>query len=345
MTDLTFLSAAEQNYKKLYLETGAYSDSTPLTAEEFHRILNGLPGNLRELQLPDLADFLDETDFFEKDLDIAVLSSCRYMPPVYHQHDFFELACVIRGRFRNFIGDRNFFLEAGDILILAPNTRHAVCSLEDDSFMINILVRTAFFENNFMQVLPDSDLLRHFFIRTFYNSEKTPYLLFRVGQDERVLSYSTFLLEEYRQNHRYKITMLRSLLSTMLVSLLRYHEQDVIVPSGHSSMLTENTLFILQYMQQNYASITLSHLAQFFNYSERQIQRIISAATGKSFNENIFALRMAHAEEYLLSTQLPVRTIAEQLGYFDASSFRRNFRRYYGMTPQEFRQKRSDKTD
>ena len=75
-------------------------------------------------------------------------------------------------------------------------------------------------------------------------------------------------------------------------------------------------------MQRNIASITLEHLAEFFNYSERQMQRIIFAATGMSFEENVEKIRMQRAADLLKNTELTVSKIADYLGYYDTSSFR-----------------------
>jgi len=108
--------------------------------------------------------------------------------------------------------------------------------------------------------------------------------------------------------------------------------------------MNENVIFILQYMQKHYTTITLSHLADFFNYSERQMQRIITTVTGLSFSENIKKMRMTHAAGLLTNTNLTVQEIAEMSGYYDASSFRHLFKRFYGQTPQQYREsgKRED---
>lgn len=100
-------------------------------------------------------------------------------------------------------------------------------------------------------------------------------------------------------------------------------------------------VFILEYMQKNYTTITLSHLSDFFNYSERQMNRIIKTATGMTFGENIKKLRMNHAARLLSESSTAIRTIAELLGYYDVSNFRKIFKSYYGMTPSQYRDKKS----
>ena len=99
----------------------------------------------------------------------------------------------------------------------------------------------------------------------------------------------------------------------------------------------ENVIFILKYMQENYSTVTLSSLAEFFNYSERQIQRIIKKSTGISFSENIQKLKMKHAAQLLMDPDRSVSAVAEDLGYSDVGNFRHIFKKYYGMSPAEYR--------
>ena len=76
----------------------------------------------------------------------------------------------------------------------------------------------------------------------------------------------------------------------------------------------------------------MKHLSEFFNYSERQMQRIIYSANGMSFGENIKKIRMQRAADLLQNTELKVSEIADYLGYYDTSSFRHAFRNYYGSS-------------
>lgn len=280
---------------------------------------------------------LIEDEFFQQRLDISAIQHARYLPAMSHTHQFFEMACVLSGTFTHFIGDQKTKMCKGDIIILAPNTAHAIYSSSDDSIMVNILMRSTTFEQHFLSLLPDNDFLYHFFVNALYGSTETPYLLFHTGNDQDLAVCSEQILREYQRNNRYQNTMLTSLLSVFFVLLLRKHEKDVIIPTMDSSVMNENTIFIIEYMQKNYDTVTLAHLAEFFNYSRRQMQRIILTATGRTFTDNIRRLRMDHAKELLAESRLSVQKIADLLGYYDVSNFRRVFKQYCGMTPQDYR--------
>lgn len=328
----------ELDYKDFYLNSGHNLSDRPLQLEEFHQIIQSSDPRYHHLYLGDFATVLEEDSFFQNYQDITATQHYRYMPATFHEHDFFEVACVLSGSFHNYMGNQNLLMHAGDIMIMAPHTTHAVCSYQDDGIMINILIRSSTFNQHFMNVLPDNDLLQSFFAKTLYKPSDTPWLLFKTGEDSELIRCILDLTYEFSRNKLYKNTMLTALASIFLVTLLRKHEKDVIIPSIHPSIMNETVIFILQYMQKNYSTITLSHLASFFNYSERQMQRIISSATGCSFSENIKKLRMKHALTMLKDPGMSISDIAAALGYYDASNFRHVFKNYYNMTPQECRE-------
>lgn len=54
--------------------------------------------------------------------------------------------------------------------------------------------------------------------------------------------------------------------------------------------------------------------------------------------EHITRARMQRARRLLLTTDMPVKDIAVECGYYDISGFNRRFKAYTGMTPQQYKQ-------
>jgi AraC family transcriptional activator of pobA len=339
--DIRRLRPFEQQLKTIYEKNGMRTATSAISREKFEQYLkeysssdSPIPG----IDFPEDETFLMEENYFQTQLDVSVVENARYMPAVTHRHQFFEIACVMSGQVQNFMDEKVMPLHAGDILIMPPGTEHGICTYEDDGILLNLLVRSTTFEHQFMNLIPDDDLLFHFFNQALHHKGSTPYLLFRTGSDTLLFQSLLDIAREFRKSNRYKNTMLSSLLSIFFVNLLRNHEEDVIVPAMQSSAVNKDTVLIIQYMQKNFSTITLKHLAKFFNYSERQMQRIIFAATGNTFAGNILKIRMTNAAGLLKKTDKTISEIAGYLGYYDASSFRHAFRSYYGMTPQAYRE-------
>ena len=83
--------------------------------------------------------------------------------------------------------------------------------------------------------------------------------------------------------------------------------------------------------------ITLEEVAQRIATSPRQLQRVFTANAGMGFRSYLRQLRLSHAAELLVGTDLSVGEIADAVGYGDASQFAKAFRRVYGVSPSQYR--------
>ena len=70
---------------------------------------------------------------------------------------------------------------------------------------------------------------------------------------------------------------------------------------------------------------------------ERTLKRRFKTATGSSPIEHLQNLRVEEAKRLLESGKMPVDEISFEVGYEDASFFRRLFKRRTGMTPSQYR--------
>jgi AraC-like DNA-binding protein len=84
---------------------------------------------------------------------------------------------------------------------------------------------------------------------------------------------------------------------------------------------------------------TVRAMADELNMSPRTLLRKLKQ-DGATYRRLLDDARTEEAEWYLLKTRLSVETIAERLGYVDASGFNRAFRRWFGKSPATFRNSR-----
>ncbi|MDH3901448.1 MAG: helix-turn-helix transcriptional regulator, partial [Gammaproteobacteria bacterium] len=73
------------------------------------------------------------------------------------------------------------------------------------------------------------------------------------------------------------------------------------------------------------------------NIPERTLKRRFKAATGTTLINYLQNLRVEAAKRLLESGQQPVDDISVEIGYEDASFFRRLFKRLTGLTPSQYR--------
>lgn len=98
---------------------------------------------------------------------------------------------------------------------------------------------------------------------------------------------------------------------------------------------------ILNFIQQNYDNCSFSNqmIAENLGVTVPYLSQYFKTKTGKTILEYVTELRIKKAKQLLLNTDLSLNHIAEEIGYYNVSSFIRRFKQIEGITPGEFREK------
>lgn len=96
---------------------------------------------------------------------------------------------------------------------------------------------------------------------------------------------------------------------------------------------------IVQYVRDHYsdATLCLASLSRQFGVSERFVYNSVLEATGMNVSTFLARTRMEEAARLLRRTGKSVVEVAEECGYPVESTFYRNFKKHYGMTPAEYK--------
>jgi AraC-like DNA-binding protein len=83
--------------------------------------------------------------------------------------------------------------------------------------------------------------------------------------------------------------------------------------------------------------IELNDVARRLATSRRQLQRAFAEVGETSFRTHVAKVRMRRALELLREGDLPVRDVANSVGYRQPAQFAKTFRRHHGAPPSSFR--------
>lgn len=83
----------------------------------------------------------------------------------------------------------------------------------------------------------------------------------------------------------------------------------------------------------------VGEMAKLSGLSERSFKRRFAKATGMAPMEYVQTLRLEEAKQILETTDAPIESVAQDVGYGDASFFTRLFRRKVGLTPASYRKR------
>ncbi|MFC4777047.1 helix-turn-helix domain-containing protein [Paenibacillus sp. GCM10023252] len=107
---------------------------------------------------------------------------------------------------------------------------------------------------------------------------------------------------------------------------------------GQSTKRLKTVQRVQEYIQEHYrSSLTIRELAQVAERSPSHLVRMFREVTGLTPMDYLHGIRIAHGRELLLNTSSSMASIAEYLGYCDASYFNRVFKRMIGMPPSSLR--------
>ncbi len=105
---------------------------------------------------------------------------------------------------------------------------------------------------------------------------------------------------------------------------------------------------IKEYLNKNYGdpSICLSMLSNQFHISESYLSHLFKEKTGENFSIHLEKLRLSEAakrlknpDHYGKGKEQSINSLYIEVGYNNAVTFRRAFKKYFGMTPSEMRDK------
>ncbi|MGI6705982.1 MAG: AraC family transcriptional regulator [Clostridia bacterium] len=289
---------------------------------------------------------LEESFFFEPDRNIILGRHSRYEQIQAHSHAFLEILYIYQGHIRQIIDNQEVELNKGDVCIIGPGVRHCVGMATEADIIVNILVRKSTFDTAFFGLLVEDNILTSLFTRMLYHEQTRQFILFHTDDDYELRRIILEMVREYDAPEENQDHILKSWFMLFCGQLLRKYEHKAEVPNLISKR-DEDITEILQYIQTNYQTATLSKMAKQFYFDEAYLSRMIKEYTGENFRTLLRNIRVNKAAALLKNPYTSMEDIAEAVGYREVSSFYRNFKAYYGITPAEYREQviRKSKAD
>lgn len=329
------LDPTEEFYKSYY-----EAKKDPESFKHFIDLQNNDNLHNRQIWIPEFDEikemYLSESVLFDSlSENIRIAKHCRYSPVVKHSHSFFEIVYVLNGNCKNVIENDVIVMNTGDICFLAPDISHTM-SVFDDSLVFNILIRKSMFQETFFKLLSDNNVLSIFFTRILYSNNSNNYCMFHTLGDNQLETQLRYLIWEGTNKSTYYNYLTESLLLSSFGYILCNHADKVILPKAIVSKLP-HVATVLQYIQDNYNTVTLNNVAQHFGYTAPYLSNLIRTTTESSFTEILKHIRLNKACNLLVSTNMSICDISLNVGYQNPEHFHRIFKENFTMTPTGYR--------
>lgn len=254
-----------------------------------------------------------------------------------HFHQETELTRILSGEMYYQANDRVFLLREGDMVFVNSEVMHAGWQKDGSSCLYQTL--------NFATVMVsghENSRIEEKYVLPLLRESPIPYLVLRKNcPDDR--SVCALLSELYETTRARKDGY--ELLVKAFLCRFWHHLYTVAKDRGTLSrdLNAEAVKKSISFMEKRYTEkLTLADLAGACGFSRSEFCRTFRRYTGRTPFSYLQHLRVRRSLSLLADCSLPVTEVAARSGFAGASYYAEIFRRYFGMSPLEYRKKHRD---
>ena len=252
-----------------------------------------------------------------------------FKPTTYmnqHWHDEIEIVIPIKGHFTGHVNGSKKFINTNDLLIINTKNIHTL-SFENNHQNVEVITLLL----DYQQILTyDTQANQHYFDHTINTQDK-----------EKIIQTILEIDQTYLQKEKFFEVRLHMLLHQLYWQLFKftYKEKD-----SKSKLLTSieipTTKQIIDYIENHYQEhISLAILSKHLGFSSVYISRLFKQTCHLNISEYIQRVRLNHAYDDLVNSNLSITNIALENGFPNVKSFINTFKQYYELTPLQYRNK------
>lgn len=246
-----------------------------------------------------------------------------------HWHEELEVAYIIKGKSRHYIDGVCVKGNPGRLIVTNSGSTHNIVRDEeciDEPYIgaVVALIHAQFIKEHFPQ-----------YDRLYFTNER------ETASDEVreiMLRLSEYAMREVHNDYD-------ALYAKGLILQLLYHMceagtagRDMINVNEQKNI--ERLKGVLTYIENHYMEhLTQAELAERFYFSREYFSRYFKKCMGMTFTEYLMRYRLQRARRLLLESEKLVTEIALESGFSDDRRFINSFKKYYGITPLQYRKR------
>ncbi len=229
------------------------------------------------------------------------------------------------GRFDFEVGERNFSLSSGEILLFPAGAKYKISAGEDCDF-------------RYLHFSPSTGDLREF--ANSESPEKETLLMpekcnFSDDREalERLERRIARCEASFVSADKYSALRLSNDFLSFLLFIAGYHAESLVPELPHTVRRIKK--YVDEHLREN---ITLSSISDMTGLSKQYIMRLFKKYTGETLTHYANASKLAYAQKLLRESDLNIEEIAYELGFCGSYYFCRLHKKYFGITPSEYRE-------
>ena len=247
-----------------------------------------------------------------------------------HTHDFYMLLYIRQGTGSHTIDFVTYPVQPGHLFFLAPGQMHSwELSADSTGYLL-------FFEAGFyLHTYPSSRLHEYPFFQPLRS-----HLVDLSAQEAPFSALLDQLMREAESNFDNRLEVLRGCLFVLL-ELAARHVYNEAASAGSTLRQAQQVREFEALLEQYFRTEkTVQAYAQRLSLTPNHLNALCRQQRGHTASDLIQRRVLVEAQRLLVHAEQPVKQLAAELGFQDASYFGRFFRKRTGMTPEQFRANR-----
>ncbi|MDL2324923.1 AraC family transcriptional regulator [Ruminococcaceae bacterium OttesenSCG-928-A16] len=252
-----------------------------------------------------------------------------YDMKTFHIHKKYEIYYEVEGTRRYYIDDAAYLVNAGNTVMIGPDSVHKAVSVENMPHTRYVLNFNHEYLDNLAQAFPGVNLFECF-------SSGLHVLQVSPKKQAVIESLLARIWEHYEDPSAEALAMRKAQLVELLLTLSQYTKS---AKQGQQGKISNKTIDKIQsYISTHYKeNLTLTSIAAQFYVSPFYLSRLFKKTTNLSIIEYINSVRLMAGKNLLETTHLKVAEIAEEIGFTTTTHFSRIFKEGTGLSPQQYR--------
>lgn len=245
--------------------------------------------------------------------------SGKYIWAPLHWHRSIELLVSFEGHNCISIGRNDFVFTADDWTIINSSELHSSRYLSTtDTFKgISIIISLPYVETWIGKNI-------------FFHTPSDP----SVTKKIQAAALAVYNLDETES--LYPLKLMSHILELMLILGEYCVKKDVVYKIPFNEAQSKGTAF-LNYIEENYSrELSLNDIAEHFQYTPSYFSRFFKETVGVNYYAYLNYVRVHHAAQMLLTTDVTLTDCALSTGFPNVKSFISMFKRIHGCTPKAF---------
>ncbi len=263
---------------------------------------------------------------------IRVRKHTRFVHFPKHTHDYIEAVYMCAGETTHIINGKQIKLKEGELLFLGQNATQEILPAGEKDIAVNFIIQPAFFDKTLEMLGTEETPVKNFLISSLFDNEYQGYLHFKVAEVLPVQNLIENLLWTLINNTSNKRNINQTTMGLLFMHLLNHTDRLVYETREDRAIMD-----ILQYIEGNYKSGSLTEAATLLHYDFYWLSHEIKNRTGKTYTEHLQEKRFSQAAFLLKNSPLSVEEVALAVGYENKSYFHRIFNAKYGTSPKKYK--------